>query len=53
MRAIAAWLRCCWCVNYSVSGLTELLHRLGFSYKLTPPMPCEADPVRQATKNRP
>jgi len=37
-----------WGVDYSVSGLTHLLHRLGFCYKLTTPVPCEADPVRQA-----
>ncbi len=48
VRAIGAWLRRYWGVDYSVSGLTHLLHRLGFSYKLTTPVPCEADPVRQA-----
>ena len=48
VRAIGAWLRRYWGVDYSVSGLTQLLHRLGFSYKLTTPVPCEADPVRQA-----
>ena len=26
----------------------QLLHRLGFRYKLTTPVPCEADPGRQA-----
>ena len=31
-----------------MSGLTQLLQRLSFSYKLTTPVPCEADPVRQA-----
>ncbi|RZK62432.1 MAG: IS630 family transposase [Hymenobacter sp.] len=29
--------------------MIHLLYRLGFSYKLTTPVPCEADPVRQAT----
>jgi transposase len=48
VRAVGAWLRRYWGVAYSVSGLTQLLHRLGFSYKLTAPVPCEADPVRQA-----
>ncbi|MEJ7662226.1 MAG: winged helix-turn-helix domain-containing protein [Hymenobacter sp.] len=28
---------------YSFSGLTDLLHRLGFTYKLTTPVPCQAD----------
>lgn len=48
VRAVGAWLRRYWGVDYSVSGLTQLLHRLGFSYKLTTPVPCEADPIRQA-----
>ncbi len=34
-------------VRYSVSGLTDLLHRLGFSYKLTTAVPCQADAARQ------
>lgn len=48
VRAVGAWLRRHWGVAYSASGLTQLLHRLGFSYKLTTPVPCQADPVRQA-----
>lgn len=48
VRAVGAWLKRHWGVRYSVSGLTQLLHRLGFSYKLTTPVPCEANPVRQA-----
>ena len=34
-------------VHYSVSGLTDLLHRLGFTYKLTTPVPCQADSAAQ------
>lgn len=49
VRAVGAWLQRHWGVAYSPSGLTQLLHRLGFSYKLTTPVPCEADPVRQAS----
>jgi hypothetical protein len=41
-------LRRYWGVDYSVSGITQLLHSLGFSYKFTPPVSCEADPARQA-----
>ena len=48
VRAIGARLRRHWGVAYSVSGLTQLLHRLSFRYKLTTPVPCEADPGRQA-----
>ena len=42
-RAIADWLARTYGVHYSVSGLTDLLHRLGYSYKLTTALPCQAD----------
>jgi len=48
VRALGIWLERHWGVAYSRSGLTQLLHRLGFTYKLTTPVPCEADPVRPA-----
>ena len=47
-RAVQAWLEQAHGVHYSVSGLTELLHRLGFVYKLTTPVPCEANAGQQA-----
>lgn len=47
-RALQAWLEQTYGVHYSVSGLTDLLHRLGFVYKLTTPVPCQADAARQA-----
>ena len=46
-RAIADWLADTTGVHYSVLGLTELLHRLGYAYKLTTAVPCEADAARQ------
>jgi transposase len=46
-RAIADWLAVTYGVRYSVSGLTDLLHRLGFSYKLTTAVPCQADAAAQ------
>ena len=46
-RAIADWVEAAYGVRYSVSGLTDLLHRLGFSYKLTTALPCEADAAAQ------
>lgn len=46
-RQIADWLALTCHVQYSVSGLRDLLHRLGFSYKLTTAVPCEADAARQ------
>jgi len=46
-RAIADWLADTSGVRYSVSGLTDLLHRLGYSYKLTTAVPCQADAATQ------
>ena len=34
-------------VRYSVSGATDLLHRLGFSYKKPPHVHSKQDPARQ------
>ena len=42
-RPIADWLARTYGVQYTVSGLTDLLHRLGYSYKLTTALPCQAD----------
>ena len=42
------WLGRTYQVHYSRSGLTDLLHRLGFTYKLTTPVPCQADAGAQA-----
>lgn len=47
VRAIQAWLKQTYQVHYSVSGLTDLLHRLNFTYKLTTAVPCEADAAAQ------
>ena len=46
-RAIADWLAATYAGRYSVSGLTDLLHRLGYSYKLTTAVPCLADAAKQ------
>ena len=34
-------------IRYSVSGVTDLLHRLGFSYKKPTHVPGKQDPVKQ------
>ena len=47
-RAIPAWVEQLYGARYSVSGLTDLLHRLGFCYNLTSPVPCEAAAQGQA-----
>ena len=46
-RAMAAWLATTYAVRYSVSGLTDLLHRLGYADKLTTAVPCQADAAVQ------
>ncbi len=47
-KALQAWLLRTHRVAYSRSGLTDLLHRLGFTYKRTPPVPYQADAQAQA-----
>ncbi len=47
-KALQTWLAETYEVVYSRSGLTDLLHRLGFTYKLTTPVPCQADAGAQA-----
>ena len=42
------WLLRTYRVAYPVSGLTDLLHRLGFTYQFTTPVPCQADTGAQA-----
>lgn len=49
VKALQVWVAETCRVLYSLSGLTELLHRLGFTYKLTTPVPCQADAVAQHT----
>jgi len=46
-KGLQDWLLRTYRVQYSVSGLTDLLHRLGFTYKLTTPMPCQANAAAQ------
>ena len=48
-RAITDWLHTSYGVRYTVSGLTDLLHRLGYSYKLITAVPCLADAAKQTT----
>lgn len=45
--AIADWLARTYGIRYTVSGLTDLLHRLGYAYKQTTALPCEADAATQ------
>lgn len=34
-------------ISYTCEGMVKLLHRLGFVYKKTKPVPCKADPAQQ------
>jgi len=43
VKALQAWVARHCHVRYSLSGLRALLHRLGFTYKLTTPVPCQAE----------
>jgi transposase len=47
-KDLQAWVLATYGIAYSRSGLTDLLHRLGFTYKLTTPVPCQANAVAQA-----
>jgi len=46
-RQLVDWLATRYGIAYTVSGLTDLLHRHGFSYKLTTAVPCQADAAVQ------
>ncbi|AWM32485.1 winged helix-turn-helix domain-containing protein [Hymenobacter nivis] len=47
-KDLQAWLWRTYQGAYSRLGLTDLLHRLGFTYKLTTPVPCQANAAAQA-----
>ncbi len=42
-KQIIAWVEAQFGVKYSLGGMIDLLHRLGFSYKQTKQVPCESD----------
>jgi len=46
-KPIAAYVTQTFGVNYTPEGLVHLLHRLGFVYKKTKPVPGKADPEKQ------
>jgi transposase len=47
VASICAYVRAEYDESYSVSGMTDLLHRLGFSYKKTKAVPSKADEAAQ------
>jgi transposase len=46
-KSVIAHIYNCYRVRYSVSGVTDLLHRLGFSYKKPTHVPGKQDPAKQ------
>jgi transposase len=46
-KAVAAHIHKQYGVRYSIGGVTDLLHRLGFSYKKPTHFPGKQDPVKQ------
>src|SRR3989338_6929796 len=46
-EAVCAWVKEQFAIEYSIEGMTHLLHRLGFSYKKTRHVPGKADAVKQ------
>lgn len=47
-QSVIAYVKCQYQIQYSVEGITQLLHRLGFSYKKPKIVPGKADPAKQA-----
>lgn len=46
-RSVAAWIKSTFGVQYTPQGVVDLLNRIGFAYKKTTEVPCEADAARQ------
>jgi len=46
-KQIIEYIRVNFNVSYSASGVKKLLHRIGYSYKLTTEVPCEANVEKQ------
>ena len=46
-KGIVAYVKKRYGVSYSQSGMTELLHKMGFVYKKSRQVPCKADAAKQ------
>lgn len=46
-KSVIAYIQKQYRINYSLSGVTDLLHRLGFSYKKPTHVPGKQDPIKQ------
>ena len=47
-KSVAEWIRITFGVSYTPQGTVDLLNRIGFTYKKTTEVPCEADAEKQA-----
>ena len=47
-HSFTAWIKSAFGVEYTPQGVADLLNRIGFTYKKTSEVPCEADASRQA-----
>lgn len=47
-KSVSEWIRVTFGVSYTPQGTVDLLNRIGFTYKKTTEVPCEADACKQA-----
>ena len=46
-KSVAEWIKSTFGVEYTPQGVVDLLNRIGFTYKKTSEVPCEADASKQ------
>lgn len=46
-KEVVSWIHTRWGIIYTHQGVVDLLNRIGFTYKQTKCVPCEADSVKQ------
>ncbi|MFC2489275.1 MAG: winged helix-turn-helix domain-containing protein [Prevotella sp.] len=46
-KSVAQWIKCTFGVSYTPQGTVDLPNRIGFAYKKTAEVPCEADAQEQ------
>ena len=46
-KEVVSWIFTRWCIIYTHQGVVDLLNRIGFTYKQTTCIPCEADREKQ------
>ena len=46
-KSVAGWIKSTFGVEYTPQGVVDLLNRIGFTYKKTSEVPCEADASKQ------